>query len=142
MTDNENTGKQESSGASIEEIKPPEGMEVLLLPEALTCGAITMTPLLVICFSSWAYSGLLGMAYFLILATIIVLLRRGVRKFVREHGPIEIITTLSPSHEHPKKHILFREVGEIIDDTIDRVLDGKRPTTTEDKPKTTNAKSD
>jgi len=53
--------------------------------------------------------------------------RRQVRRFVREHGEVEIRFVYSPHVKRPKKNILFREVGEMIDAGIDRVLDGKEP---------------
>jgi len=51
--------------------------------------------------------------------------RRQVRTFVREHGEVEITFTFSPDATRTKKNILFREVSEVIDDAIDRALDGK-----------------
>lgn len=52
--------------------------------------------------------------------------RRGVRRFVREHGTVSITTTFSPDTTGPKKSILFREMACIIDDAIDRVVDGEK----------------
>ena len=60
-----------------------------------------------------------------ILAIAAVAARRGVRKFVRDHGPVEISFIFSLPASGPKKNVLFRDIGELVDEAVDRVLDGK-----------------
>jgi len=61
----------------------------------------------------------------LVLAVSSFVARRRVRKFVKEHGEIEIRITFSPEVTRPRKNILFREVAGLIDEAVDRALDGK-----------------
>ena len=65
----------------------------------------------------------LPFAFVLMIAAVAA--RRGVRKFVKKHGKIELTLTFEPETNRPKKSVLFREVGELIDDAVDRILDGK-----------------
>ena len=76
-------------------------------------------------------SGPLYVAYILLPCMLVVLVaaivaRRGMRKYLRRHGEVEIRTTFSIQENRPRKNVLYREVAELIDDGIDRVLDGKR----------------
>jgi hypothetical protein len=63
--------------------------------------------------------------FVVILAVAVVVARRGVRRFVREHGPVEITITFGPDAPGLKKNVMFRPVGELVDKAVDRVLDGK-----------------
>ena len=64
-------------------------------------------------------------AFVLTLVIVSLICRRRTRTFLKEHGPLEISITLSPGGIKTRKNIFYRDVGEIVDEVIDRVLDGK-----------------
>ncbi len=51
--------------------------------------------------------------------------RRGMRRFVREHGAFTIVTTYAPETDRGGKSVFLRETGQVIDDAIDNVMDGR-----------------
>ena len=61
--------------------------------------------------------------FILLIASVVA--RRGVRKYVKKYGKVELIFTFEWDNQKPKRSILFRNTGELIDEAIDRILDGK-----------------
>ena len=61
----------------------------------------------------------------LVLVVFSFVARRSVRRFLKEHGEVSITRTFSPNAAGPRKNVLFREVPDLIDKGIDRLLDGK-----------------
>jgi len=106
----------------------PEGF--ILIPFHQLLNIITVTILVVwgLTFSgsSDKYYTVFIIVPLVILFTIITYaIRRRMRKFIRDNGDIEIVTTFAYDRNRTKKNILSREVSELIDDGIDRLLDGK-----------------
>lgn len=82
----------------------------------------------VICGFTVAGAGTLGgillLVFTLVLGLAGIVSRRKSRMFLKENGELEITFTFSPEPDkNVKKQVIFRNVGEIMDDCIDKVLD-------------------
>ena len=84
---------------------------------------------------SMGQAGALGeyvfMGFILILVVAGIVNRRSMRRYLKQHGDVEVWTRFSLAKDQPKKRLLFRDVAEIIDDALERVLDGKKDETPE-----------
>ncbi len=113
--------EQEQSETVAERL--PEGFFLVRFDHVLYIISMTIVVSSMIASKSALYVLCILLPLVLVLGVVSVIARRGVRKFVREHGEVEITFRYSPASTGPKKNVLFREVGGLIDEGIDRVLD-------------------
>ena len=91
----------------------------------LSVVSLTMLWCIFIARAGQAYINYILWPFTILVCIIDVIYRRRLRAYVRKHGEVRIITTFSPEKDRPVRSVWFREVGEIVDQAIDRVLDGK-----------------
>ena len=112
-------------GNESEQARLPEGFLFVNLCQVLYITAISILISSAIALNGYRYVYfiLLPFAFILIVASMV--LSRGVRKCLRENGDVEITFTMSYEKPKTRKSIFLRDVGELIDSGIDRILDGK-----------------
>lgn len=106
----------------------PEGFMLIPFHQVLNMMTLTIALVWLATFSGSSekyYTMFIIVPFVILLAIMTFVVRRRMRKFIRDNGDVEIITTFAHDRNRTRKNILNREVSELIDDGIDRLLDGK-----------------
>ena len=118
-------GEDQKADPAAEGEEAPSGLMHFRLDGVLAGSAVALlVASSVVRESEWGFWIVVAFAVVLGIASFVA--RRQLRKYVRTHGEVELRITYSVDESRSKKCVLHRDVSELIDDAIDRALDGKK----------------
>jgi len=118
-------GKEEENDVETGPTGFPEGFLCASFNEVLCIVLLTIGFCSAVASSGPAYILYVLTPFVIILGIVAVVSRRRVRKFLRQYGNVRVTLMFSPDTGRPTKSILSRDVGELLDQAVDRILDGK-----------------